>query len=163
MFTLSRHLSPDDRRLHLVSLFQSVYWNLLLFLYDCHAITYRLFGTRFLMLPHQASQNGTPASLGTFSDCPIVLYHGQAGLESALLSVGWSCRLHFVVALVHPAAERILPTAFIVSFIPFFQSVSGRWTLPKVRLFAWRPIGPRLALSVRLDHSLTILDTLSSF
>jgi hypothetical protein len=111
MSTLSRHLSPDDRRWHLVSLFQSVYWNLLHFSLRFSRSHYRLLGTRFLMLPHQTSQIGTPASLGTFSDCPIVLYHGQVGLDSALLSVGWSCRLPFVVALVHPAAVRILRTA----------------------------------------------------
>jgi hypothetical protein len=122
MSTFSHHRLLDDRRLHLVSLFQRVYWNLLLFSLRLLRSPYSRLGTGYLMLGHQAWQIGISAYLGTFSDCPIVLYHLQAvRLGSNMLSYRLagladfrSCWLWSIIS-----AERILRTALIVFLFIF--------------------------------------------
>jgi hypothetical protein len=167
MSTFSHHRLLDDRRLHLVSLFQRIYWNLLLS--SLRLLRSPLFTTRY-GVSDVRSPGLADRDIGVFGDifglsyCTIPSSGCQAGLEYALLSVGWSCRLPFMLALVHHiCGAHIANCRYCFPFHFSLRLASGQWTLPEVYLSAWRLIGPRLVLSVRLDHFLTILDTLSSF
>lgn len=139
-----------------------------IFFYDYYEITYRLSGTRYLILPCQTSQIGIPAHLGTFSNCPIVLYHGQAGIESALLSVGWSCRLSFMVAMVCHTCGAHFASCSSSSLFSFFLSfyIQLMWPVDcfsKVRLPCTEATRPWADICVRHDRSLMILDIAAHF
>jgi hypothetical protein len=95
MSTLSRHLSPDDRRLHLVSLFQSVNWNLLFFL---TIFTQSLSTTRY-GVSNATSPDLANRDTGVFGDF----------LELSYCTIPWSGRGRFcslVGWLVLPTSVR---------------------------------------------------------
>lgn len=94
------------------------------FFYDYYAILAggSIRDTRYSFLGLHKSDH---RRMGASHDRPIVLYHGLDGVASAFLSVGWSCRLPFSVALAHHTCGAHIASCLYCFLLSFYQTASA--------------------------------------